>query len=154
MESFVCSFENLRLRITAEYDGITGMEFVTEREDNSDASDSELIAECVRQLREYFAGERREFSLPLKPYGTEFQRRVWVALREIPYGETRTYKEIAERVGNAKASRAVGMACHRNPIVILVPCHRVLGSDGKLTGFAGGLDVKRELLELEGVKIG
>ena len=111
-----------------------------------------LNREVIRQLKEYFAGKRREFSLPLSPAGTEFQKKVWSALQEIPYGETRTYKEIAGRCGNEKACRAVGMANHVNPIGIVIPCHRVVGSSGKMVGYAGGLDKKQYLLELEGGK--
>ena len=108
-----------------------------------------LILECKKQLDEYFAGERKTFDLPLSPKGTEFQQKVWQALMEIPYGETRTYGEIAERVGNPKASRAVGMANNKNPIGILIPCHRVVGVNGKLVGYAGGMEKKEWLLELE-----
>lgn len=102
-----------------------------------------------RQLTEYFAGERREFDLPLKLSGTEFQMSVLEALQQIPYGETTSYAEIAERVGRPKAVRAVGAANGRNPIPIIVPCHRVIGSHGELTGFGGGLDTKKALLKLE-----
>ena len=102
-----------------------------------------------RQLAEYFAGERREFDLPLKLSGTEFQMSVLEALQRIPYGETTSYAEIAERVGRPKAVRAVGAANGRNPIPIIVPCHRVIGSHGELTGFGGGLDTKEALLRLE-----
>lgn len=97
----------------------------------------------------YFAGSRRRFTLPLAPEGTPFQQKVWEALRNIPYGETRTYKQIAIQIGHNQSFRAVGMANNRNPIVIVVPCHRVIGYDGKLTGYAGGLDIKEQLLELE-----
>ena len=107
---------------------------------------SELTA---RQLREYFSGMRKTFDLPIAPMGTPFQMAVWRALCEIPYGETRTYGEIAAAIGNPKAGRAVGMACNRNPLWIVVPCHRVVGSCGNLTGYAGGLDLKRSLLQLE-----
>ena len=110
---------------------------------------SPLLEEAARQLQEYFAGCRREFSLPLAPRGTEFQRQVWHALEGIPYGETRTYGEIARAIGKPKACRAVGMANHRNPLSILVPCHRVVGADGSLTGYGGGLEAKQFLLELE-----
>ncbi|MGN0800111.1 MAG: methylated-DNA--[protein]-cysteine S-methyltransferase [Christensenellales bacterium] len=108
-----------------------------------------LLAETERQLAEYFSGERRVFSLPLAPEGTAFQRRVWAALLEIPYGETLSYGEVARRVGNPKAARAVGMANNRNPIAIVIPCHRVVGADGSLTGYAGGLAAKERLLALE-----
>ena len=110
---------------------------------------SPLLEEAARQLQEYFAGCRREFFLPLAPRGTEFQRQVWHALEGIPYGETRTYGEIARAIGKPKACRAVGMANHRNPLSILVPCHRVVGADGSLTGYGGGLEAKQFLLELE-----
>ena len=105
--------------------------------------------EVVRQLRAYFAGELEEFDIPLAPEGTEFQRRVWDELSKIPYGETVSYGELARRIGNPKASRAVGLANGSNPIPIIIPCHRVIGSNGKLTGYGGGLPVKEKLLALE-----
>lgn len=108
-----------------------------------------LGKEAVHQLQEYFAGERTVFDLPLAPSGTDFQRSVWDALCEIPYGETRSYKEIAEAIGNPKACRAVGMANNRNPISIVIPCHRVIGANGDLVGYGGGLDKKVWLLQLE-----
>lgn len=111
-----------------------------------------LLAEAEQQLNEYFAGLRTVFDLPLAPRGTAFQRAVWEALQEIPYGETRTYGELAAAIGHPKASRAVGGACHRNPIAILIPCHRVIGSNRALTGYAAGLDIKQSLLSLEGVE--
>lgn len=104
----------------------------------------------ARQLGEYFAGQRRHFDLPLAAGGTAFQQRVWRALVAIPYGETRSYRDIAVHIGRIRAVRAVGAANGRNPLPIVVPCHRVVGSDGTLTGFAGGLALKRQLLELEG----
>lgn len=110
-----------------------------------------LLSEAARQLEEYFAGARREFDLPLAPKGTPFQQSVWALLRQIPYGETRSYGQLAAALGNPKASRAVGGANHNNPIAIVVPCHRVIGADGSLTGYAGGLDIKAYLLRLEGV---
>ncbi len=112
-------------------------------------SSNGLCREVGNQLEEYFAGKRRTFDLPLDPVGTEFQRKVWEALQAIPYGARRTYGEIAAVVGNPKASRAVGMANNRNPIMIIIPCHRVVGADGALTGYAGGLEMKQTLLELE-----
>lgn len=105
--------------------------------------------EVTAQLGEYFAGQRTEFTVPLAPRGTEFQQRVWAALRTIPYGETWTYLQLAEHLGNPAAIRAVAAANGRNPIGIIVPCHRVIGSDGSLTGYAGGLERKRFLLDLE-----
>ena len=108
------------------------------------------LAACARQLREYFARRRRHFDLPLAAAGTSFQRSVWEALAAIPYGELRSYRDIAQVIGNPSAVRAVGAANGRNPLPIVVPCHRVIGSNGSLTGFAGGLDIKTYLLELEG----
>ena len=110
------------------------------------------LPEAVRQLRDYFAGSRREFDLPLRLAGTDFQRRVWGGLTEIRYGETWSYGQLAKRIGNPKASRAVGLANGRNPISILVPCHRVIGADGSLTGYGGGLERKRWLLAHEGLQ--
>lgn len=109
-----------------------------------------LLAETVRQLDEYFAGKRHDFDLPLAPQGTPFQQRVWAALRQIPYGTTASYGQIAAAIGNPKASRAVGMANNRNPIAVIIPCHRVIGADGSLVGYGGGLPIKKQLLELEG----
>ena len=111
--------------------------------------ETELIRETKRQLDEYFAGKRKDFDVPTRLNGTEFQKRVWLALRDIPYGKTASYKDIAAAVGCPKGYRAVGMANNRNPISIIYPCHRVVGSDGSLTGYGGGLDVKAKLLELE-----
>ena len=102
-----------------------------------------------RQLDEYFAGTRKAFDFPYRLHGTPFQERVWAALREIPYGETRSYKDIAEAIGHPKAFRAVGMANHANPIFIAIPCHRVIGASGSLVGYGGGLEMKKALLELE-----
>ncbi len=111
--------------------------------------DDTAFADAVEQLAAYFAGERTEFSLELDMAGTEFQRRVWTALRTIPYGETCSYGEIARQIGSPGASRAVGLANGHNPIGIIVPCHRVIGANGSLTGYGGGLERKRTLLELE-----
>ncbi len=110
---------------------------------------SPLLRQAEEELAEYFAGRRRRFTLPVAPQGTPFQRSVWEALQRIPYGATSTYGRIAAHVGRPKACRAVGMANHRNPIAIVIPCHRVVGSDGTLTGYAGGLGVKERLLQLE-----
>ena len=108
-----------------------------------------LLKEASRQLEEYFSGKRKEFSLPLAPAGTAFQQSVWNALKDIPYGQTRSYGQIARTLGNARAGRAVGMANSKNPISVIIPCHRVIGSDGKLVGYGGGLDKKAYLLALE-----
>ena len=137
--------------LIAEEDGaITLVGFLTE-EPPPEASDppSPLLREAARQLLEYFNGDRRVFDLPLCMRGTPFQLAIWNALCGIPYGETRTYADIAAAVGNPKACRAVGMANNRNPISIIIPCHRVIGKDGSLTGYGGGLGRKEYLLSLE-----
>ena len=108
-----------------------------------------VLDQTARELEEYFAGARREFTVPLAPEGTEFQRKVWAALREIPYGATVTYGEIAARIGKPKAAVAVGQANGRNPIPIIIPCHRVVGAGGKLVGYTGGLHIKEALLAVE-----
>ena len=110
-----------------------------------------LILQTKQELAEYFAGTRRSFTVPLRPKGTAFQLRVWDALLNIPYGETRSYGEIAKAIGCPRGARAVGMANNRNPIIIMIPCHRVIGANGKLVGYAGGLHSKEALLRLEGV---
>ncbi len=135
----------------AEEDGAV-TELLFGRRGSPDGSHGEtpLLRKAQEELKEYFAGQRRVFDLPLAPQGTEFQRRVWNALLTIPYGETRSYAEIAVLAGCPKGFRAVGLANHRNPISILIPCHRVIGKSGSLTGYGGGLDAKRYLLALEG----
>ena len=113
--------------------------------------DTPLLKETEEQLLEYLEGKRKVFQVPLNAKGTKFMKEVWTALQEIPYGETKTYEQIAQRIGKPKAARAVGMANHRNPIPIIVPCHRVIGSNGKLVGYALGMDKKEFLLTLEGI---
>lgn len=108
-----------------------------------------LLREAAEQLESYLSGKLRKFSLPLKPAGTAFMQEVWAALCAIPYGETKSYKEIAVKIGSPKAARAVGLANNRNPIPIIIPCHRVIGSNGQLTGYRGGIAVKEQLLALE-----
>jgi len=112
-------------------------------------ADDPVLSHAAEQLEAYFAGELTEFDLPLALHGNPFERRVWAALLEIPYGETTSYGELARRIGAPTAARAVGLANSRNPVGIIVPCHRVIGANGKLTGYAGGLDMKRALLDLE-----
>ena len=112
-------------------------------------AETPVLREAARQLDAYFSGNLHRFSLPLSPVGTSFQKKIWQLLCEIPFGETATYGQIAARAGNPKASRAVGLANNRNPIPVLIPCHRVIGSNGKLVGYAGGLDIKRKLLDIE-----
>ena len=111
--------------------------------------ENKIIRQTIKQLDEYFRGKRKKFELPLNPKGTEFQKKVWLQLMNIPYGKTATYKDIATQIGDPKASRAVGNANNKNPIAIIIPCHRVIGSNNKLTGYAGGLDKKAKLLNLE-----
>lgn len=135
------------IEITEEDKSIIGVNFNTESiiEDK----ETELIEETYRQISEYLEGERKTFDIPIKMQGTEFQKKVWKELTKIPYGETRSYKQIAENIGNPKACRAVGMANHNNPIAIIVPCHRVIGTNNKLVGYAGGLAIKEKLLKIE-----
>ncbi len=120
-----------------------------EKFDNKINKETDIIKKVYKELDEYFKGNRKTFDIHLKIEGTEFQKKVWMALLEIPYGETRSYLDIAKKIGNPKASRAVGMANHNNKIIILIPCHRVIGSNKKLVGYAGGLDIKEKLLKLE-----
>ncbi|MDE6857277.1 MAG: methylated-DNA--[protein]-cysteine S-methyltransferase [Alistipes sp.] len=133
------------LTLTEERNRLVRIEFA----DAGAADSTPLLESAARQLTEYFAGTRRDFDIPLAPAGTPFQQEVWRALRDIPYGTTRSYKSVAEAVGRPQACRAVGMANNRNPLPIVVPCHRVVGASGALVGYAGGLDVKRALLDLE-----
>ncbi len=140
------------LRIAATDDAITEVVFADAPTPSQD-QDHPLIAECIRQLDEYFAGNRTAFELPISPKGTEFERRMWRALCSIPHGTTVSYAQLAQRIDSPKAFRAVGSACGKNPIIIIIPCHRVLGSDGGIGGFSCGLFRKRALLALEGVQI-
>jgi len=115
--------------------------------------ETRLLKTAAEQLWDYLAGSRQLFDLPLDPQGTKFQKSVWNALLNIPYGEIRSYKQVAQAIGNPKACRAVGMANNKNPILIVIPCHRVIGSDGSLMGYGGGLELKEKLLKLEGAKL-
>jgi methylated-DNA-[protein]-cysteine S-methyltransferase len=149
-----------RLKLVASDEGLAGILWENDRprrvrlkieaEDNRHS----VLIETERQLGEYFAGQRREFALKLDLTGTAFQRKVWNALLTIPFGETRSYGQIARQIGRPSAVRAVGAANGRNPVSIIAPCHRVIGSTGKLTGFAGGIDAKARLLAFEGAKSG
>lgn len=132
---------------------IFGLEAAKKRFPAAVIETSPLLEQAMAQLDEYLEGKRKEFTLPLAPSGTPFQQKVWQALTTIPYGQTRTYGEIAAQIGNAKACRAVGLANNRNPISVFIPCHRVIGANGALTGYGGGLPVKQMLLELEGVLV-
>lgn len=137
------------IKIRATENGITHLDFV-ERAGKGDTLLPACLKNCVMQLAEYFSGKRRDFKLSLETKGTDFQKKVWDKLAEIPYGETLSYGEIAARVKNHKASRAVGLANNKNQIAIVIPCHRVIGADGSLTGYAGGLWRKEWLLRHEG----
>ena len=150
-----------KILIAEDEQGITELTLATELEAEDKKEqfaleyvllETMLIKEAAKQLTEYLDGTRKEFTVKLNPKGTEFQKKVWEALCAIPYGETRSYKQIAEAVGNAKASRAIGMANHNNPIMCIIPCHRVIGANGSLVGYAGGLPVKEHLLNLENQK--
>jgi methylated-DNA-[protein]-cysteine S-methyltransferase len=138
-----------RITIVENGEAITNVNFGEVVPAEAKVEETPLLEKAGRELKEYFEGERKTFDLPLAPQGTEFLRKVWRALQDIPYGKTCTYKDIAESVGNPKACRAVGMANNRNPIPFIIPCHRVIGAGGKLVGYAGGLEMKEELLKME-----
>ena len=135
------------IEIKASTDAVTSVILCDKRNDRCD--DSPILSECVRQLSEYFDGSRKSFDLPVRQQGTDFQQNVWKSLTDIPFGKTVSYGYIAEKTGNPKAVRAVGAANGKNRVWIIVPCHRVIGSDGSLTGYAGGLERKKWLLEHE-----
>ncbi len=135
------------LYITADDKALLSVSFSAETVKNK--AQNKIVKDTINQLDEYFTCKRKSFDLPLCPNGTEFQKRVWNALLKIPYGEVRSYKDIAIAIGNPNASRAVGHANNQNPIAIIIPCHRVIGSNGDLIGYGGGLDKKRILLNLE-----
>jgi methylated-DNA-[protein]-cysteine S-methyltransferase len=141
------------LLLAADDSGLRHIMFASEvqppRPDPAWRQDAAPLTETIRQLQAYFAGDLENFNLPLAPEGTPFQMEVWQRLRDIPYGQTISYGELARRIGNPKASRAVGLANGSNPIPIVIPCHRVIGSNGKLTGYGGGLPIKEKLLALE-----
>jgi len=137
------------ITIQSDKTALKGIFFGTKNNLEGVRQEDNLTKACHLQLEEYFAGSRTVFELPLNPEGSIFQKKVWEALLEIPYGETRSYGEIAKNIGNPKASRAVGMANNKNPLAIVVPCHRVIGSNGKLVGYGGGIPIKQQLLELE-----
>jgi methylated-DNA-[protein]-cysteine S-methyltransferase len=144
------------LRLAGGEDGLRLIEFCRSGDkgppESASRQDHGLLAEAIRQLHHYFAGKLRDFDLPLRPEGTPFQLRVWAELQRIPYGTTISYRELARRIGNPRASRAVGLANGANPLPIVIPCHRVIGSNGALVGYGGGLSIKERLLELEGVR--
>jgi len=146
-----------RLYLAATDEGLTHILFVAQMDHEPQAvpgagAAARIVRETARQLADYFAGRRRDFDVPLAPAGTEFQRAAWKALAEVPYGETISYAELAQRMERPRAIRAVGAANGANPIPIILPCHRIIGADGTLTGYGGGLETKRRLLSLEGVE--
>jgi len=150
---FPIGIEYISIYIAEDSGCIVGLYFKDDPEKNNfEKKESALIKKTAKQLDEYFSGKRKEFDLPLRFEGTDFQKKVWNALLTIPYGETRSYGQIAAQIGNPKASRAVGMANNRNPVSIICPCHRVIGADGSLTGYGGGLKTKKYLLKLEAAK--
>lgn len=136
-----------RIKIAQEGDAIVEIN-VTESEKESE-KETPLIKKTIKELEEYFEGKRKFFDIPISIKGTEFQEKVWEALLRIPYGETKSYEDIAKMIGCPKGARAVGMANHNNKIIIIIPCHRVIGKNGKLVGYAGGLPVKEKLLQIE-----
>ena len=140
------------LTLVASESGLVALEF-GKRKHPEASEDRARLSACRKQLDEYFAGTREQFTVPLDIRGTDFQKRCWQELLKIPYGQTRSYRQIAEAVGNRNAVRAVGLANGQNPIAIIVPCHRVIASDGTLCGYGGGLDLKEELLRLEGARL-
>jgi methylated-DNA-[protein]-cysteine S-methyltransferase len=146
---YITSFESPVGFLILKSDGQSISEISFSDNDIQEQNSCELLENCKEQLEDYFSGKTNSFNLPLNPEGTEFQYKVWVELQQIPYGETITYMEMAMKLGDAKAIRAVGTANGRNPIAIVIPCHRVIGAGNKLTGYAGGIWRKKALLELE-----
>lgn len=141
------------LFLTASDDYLLSVEFIqTKNTFNMICTQNSVLSMAIQQLDEYFSGSRQTFYLPLQLHGTAFQQHVWHELINIPYGNTSTYKDLAERIGKPKAFRAVGNACNKNPFPIIIPCHRVIGSSGSMTGYAGGIELKKFLLNLEQTK--
>ncbi|AJA46548.1 methylated-DNA--protein-cysteine methyltransferase, constitutive [Clostridium pasteurianum DSM 525 = ATCC 6013] len=138
-----------KIGITEDGKAITNIYFGESPSKDINLIETPLLKEAYKQLQEYFHGKRKTFQLPLAPKGTDFQQKVWEALRKIPYGSTCSYKDVAIKIGNINACRAVGMANNRNPIPIIIPCHRVIGTNGKLVGYGGGLKIKEMLLKIE-----
>lgn len=138
-----------KIKIVGENDHIKRVSFVDGEERETDGPVPLVVRNCKKQLKEYFAGKRKEFNVPLDPDGTDFQKQVWEALLGIPFGKTSTYAKQSISLGDIKKIRAVGTANGKNPIAVIIPCHRVIGTDGSLTGYAGGLDKKEWLLRLE-----
>lgn len=148
-----CLANASRLQDTARFLDTSRLQDTSCLNETTCIKETPLLQEAATQLSEYFAGNRTAFNIPMSPTGTAFQKKVWQVLQTIPYGETWSYKKVAMAIGNPNASRAVGMANNKNPIAIIVPCHRVIGANGKLVGYAGGLDIKSHLLQLEQLTI-
>ena len=143
-----------KIGIAEEYGFITNLYFMCMKQPlNAKQIETDIIKETNIQLNEYIAGERNEFDLPLNPTGTDFQQTVWSEILNISYGKTKSYKDIAESIGNTNATRAVGNACNKNPIPIIIPCHRVLNNDSKITGYVGGIELRQKLFEIEKIVI-
>ena len=165
MKEKVCCVKNQRVRYGIYVSTKIGKLYVAEengclvRLDSGEADKEDILQETsflldtTKQLKEYLAGQRQQFEIPVHMEGSDFRKKVWRALMCIPYGETRTYGEIAKEIGSPGGARAVGGACNHNPVMIIVPCHRVIGSNGKLVGFGGGLPMKEALLRLEGIPV-
>ncbi|MFG6340731.1 MAG: methylated-DNA--[protein]-cysteine S-methyltransferase [Alistipes sp.] len=149
--TFSCCVESIvgPLTVVSDESVVTAIRFGRMLDNGDDAVRPDVLRQAVQELNDFFVGKRHVFTVPVGPVGTLFQQEVWAALRAIPYGETRSYRDIARAVGRPAACRAVGMANHDNPIPIIIPCHRVVGADGRLTGYAGGLEIKSLLLRLE-----
>lgn len=138
-----------RIKISEKDGKIIGLGFYDYKKEDEIEKETDAIRKTYLQLKEYLSGKRKNFDIEIEMIGTEFQKKVWKELLNIPYGETRSYKDIAIAIGNEKACRAVGNANNKNPIAIIVPCHRVVGSNGSMTGYAGGLNIKEKLLKIE-----
>jgi len=149
---FTYDTEYGKITIVSDGEAITQIKHEGKLKPDCPKEETAIIRQAINELNEYFSGKRQRFDVPIKLNGTDFHRSVWEALMKIPYGEIVTYKYIAESLGKPKASRAVGQANNRNPIWIIIPCHRVVGANGKLTGYDGGVDMKEKLLKLEGSK--
>lgn len=149
MNRFIYNSQYGEILIEGNGESIIKIQLIDETTDTNNLYETQLIRLAYNQLMEYFGGKRQDFDFPIDPAGTEFQNRVWNAIVKVPYGQTRSYKDIAEFIENPKAYRAVGLANNKNPIQIVIPCHRIIGSNKKLVGYRGGLEIKEKLLQLE-----
>lgn len=154
MPSYFYEYDIGKIGITEKEGKITNLYFTNDKlPQDLQLYETPILKEAAQQLEMYLYGNLKEFSLPLDPHGTIFMKQVWENLCKIPYGKTESYKEIAVKVGSPNAARAVGLANNRNPIPIFIPCHRVIGANGSLTGYRGGIELKKRLLEMENIKI-